>query len=309
MTETHDSPFTIDSTAADVLAGVDLAGKLAVVTGGYSGLGLATTRALAAAGAQVVVPARRPAAAEEALAGLAGVAVDEVDLADLASVAKFADRFLASGRAVHIVIAAAGIMAVPETRVGPGWEAHFATNHLGHYALVNRLWPAIAAAGGARVVAVSSGVGPDAAIRWDDVQFAGGYDKWAAYAQSKLANALFAAHLDLLGRSAGVRAFSANPGYILTPLQRHLTKAEMVGAGWIDEEGRPLLPEFRSPEQGAATGVWAATAPHLAGAGGAYCLHCAVARRFDTPDDRAQAARLWAYSAELTGVDAFAGRA
>jgi NAD(P)-dependent dehydrogenase (short-subunit alcohol dehydrogenase family) len=298
--------FTIDSTATEVLAGIDLNGKLAIVTGGYSGLGLATTQALAGAGAQVVVPARRPAAAQQALTGLAGVEVDELDLGDLASVAGFADRFLASGRTVDILVANAGIMACPETRIGPGWEAQFATNHLGHYTLVNRLWPALAASGAARVVVVSSGIGPSPSLHWDDLHFTQGYDKWQAYAQSKLANALFAAHLDGLGQSAGVRAFSVNPGYILTPLQRHLTTEEMVGAGWIDEAGNPLLAEFRRPDQGAATQVWAATSPQLAGTGGAYCLACAVARRFDSTEDLAQAARLWALSAELTGVDAFA---
>src|SRR6478609_7208374 len=127
--------FDIDSTTAEVLDGIDLSGKLAVVTGGYSGLGLATTRALAAAGAAVVVPARRPDAAKDALSGV-DAEVDELDLADLDSVTAFADRFLKSGRPVDIVVGDAGIMAVPETRVGPGWEAHFATNHLGHYALV-----------------------------------------------------------------------------------------------------------------------------------------------------------------------------
>ncbi|MDG4764937.1 oxidoreductase [Solwaraspora sp. WMMD406] len=304
-----DTAFTIDSTAADVLADVDLHGKLAVVTGGYSGLGLATTRALAGAGASVVVPARRPSVAQDALAGLDGVEVGELDLGDLDSVGTFADRFLASGRAIDIMINNAGVMACPETRVGPGWEAQFATNHLGHYALVNQLWPAIVAGGAARVVAVSSGVSPTGVIRWEDVHFEQGYDKWAAYAQSKLANALFAAQLDALGRSAGVRAFSVHPGYILTPLQRHLAKAEMIAAGWIDEAGTPLLAEFRAPEQGAATQVWAATAPQLTEVGGAYLMTCAVARRFDTTEDLEQAARLWAYSAELTGVDAFAASA
>ncbi|MFE6042229.1 oxidoreductase [Streptomyces sp. NPDC056452] len=295
--------LTIDSSAADALVDIDLHGKLAIVTGGYSGLGLATTRALVNAGAHVIVPARRPEVAQKALDGL-DVEVDELDLADLKSVADFADRFLVSGRNIDIVINGAGVMALPETRVGPGWEAHFAVNHLGHYALVNRLLPAIVRGG--RVVAVSSGVSPTGTIQWDDVHFGQGYDKWAAYAQSKLANALFAAQLDLLGRSAGVQAYSVNPGYILTPLQRHLTTEEMIAAGWIDDAGTPLLPEFRSPEQGAATQVWAATSPELAGAGGSYCHHGAVDRRFDEPADREQAARLWALSAELTGVDAFA---
>ncbi|MFD9502282.1 oxidoreductase [Streptomyces sp. NPDC060035] len=295
--------FTIDSSAADVLAGIDLHGKLAVVTGGYSGLGLATTRALANAGAHVIVPARRPDLAQKALVGL-DTEVDELDLADLESVANFADRLLGSGRTIDIVITNAGVMALPETRVGPGWEAHFAVNHLGHYALVNRLWPAIAEGG--RVVVLSSGVSPTGTIQWDDVHFEHGYDKWAAYAQSKLANALFAAQLDLLGRSAGVHAYSVNPGYILTPLQRHLTTQEMIAAGWIDDAGNPLLPEFRSPEQGAATQVWAATSPGLADARASYCQHCVVVRQFDKPADREQASRLWALSAGLTGVDAFA---
>ncbi|WP_329205907.1 SDR family NAD(P)-dependent oxidoreductase [Streptomyces sp. NBC_00683] len=295
--------LTIDSSAADALVDIDLHGKLAVVTGGYSGLGLATTRALVNAGAHVIVPARRPELAQKALDGL-DAEVDELDLADLKSVADFADRFLLSGRNIDIVINDAGVMALPETRVGPGWEAHFAVNHLGHYALVNRLFPAIVEGG--RVVAVSSGVSPTGTIQWDDVHFEQGYDKWAAYAQSKLANALFAAQLDLLGGSAGVQAYSVNPGYILTPLQRHLTTEEMIAAGWIDDAGTPLLPEFRSPEQGAATQVWAATSPELAGAGGSYLHHGAVDRRFDEPADREQAARLWALSAELTGVDAFA---
>lgn len=303
--------FTIDSTATEVLDGVDLTGKLAVVTGGYSGLGLATTRALAGAGATVVVPARRTDLAHDVLGpagsgmGSGDIEVEELDLADLGSVQAFADTFLKSGRAIDLLIGSAGVMALPETRVGPGWEAHFAINHLGHFALVNRLWPALAEGGG-RVVAVSSGVSPTATLNWDDIHFAHGYDRWAAYAQSKFANALFAAQLDVLGQASGVRAFSVNPGYILTPLQRHLTTQEMVDAGWIDADGTPLLPEFRAPEQGAATQVWAATSAELDGDGGAYCAACAVVRRFDTDGDRDQAVRLWALSAELTGVDAFA---
>lgn len=171
------SGFGATSTADDVLRGIDLTGKLAIVTGGYSGLGLETTRALTKAGARVVVPARRRAAAEEALSGLTGVEVDELDLGDLESVRGFAERFLASGRTVDIVIDNAGIMACPETRVGPGWEAQFATNHLGHFALVNRLWPAIEP-GGARVVSVSSRGHHLSGIRWDDVHWRHGYDKW-----------------------------------------------------------------------------------------------------------------------------------
>ncbi|MFF8594753.1 SDR family NAD(P)-dependent oxidoreductase [Streptomyces sp. NPDC015220] len=310
------SGFGARTTADDVLRGVDLAGKLAIVTGGYSGLGLETTRALTGAGAHVVVPARRPDAAREALAGTDRAEVDELDLGDLDSVRAFAERFLASGRTVDILIGNAGIMACPLTRVGPGWEAQFATNHLGHFALVNRLWPAIEP-GGARVVSVSSRGHHASAVRWDDPHWRRGYDKWEAYGQAKTANVLFAVQLDALARDRGVRAFSLHPGGILTPLQRHLTKEEMVERGWIDEQGTVLAPEqFKTPQQGAATQVWAATSPRLAGMGGVYLEDCDVAEPAGEGEvgsgvkpwatDPGQAARLWELSARLTGVDAFA---
>ncbi|MEU1369560.1 SDR family NAD(P)-dependent oxidoreductase [Streptomyces sp. NPDC005803] len=307
------SGFGARSTADDVLHGIDLSGSTAIVTGGYSGLGLEATRALAAAGARVVVPARRRAVAQEAVEGIDGVEIDDLDLSDLDSVRGFAERFLASGRDVDIMINNAGIMACPETRVGPGWEAQFATNHLGHFALVNHLWPAIAR-GGARVVAVSSGA-HGMGVRWDDVHFERGYDRWEAYGQAKAANVLFAVHLDTLGRDAGVRAFAVHPGSILTPLQRHLAKADMVDAGWIDEDGAPADPTFKTPEQGAATQVWAAASPQLAGMGGVYCEDCDIAEPAAEgteggvhahATDPEHAARLWALSAGLTGVDAFA---
>ncbi|UOX90218.1 SDR family NAD(P)-dependent oxidoreductase [Amycolatopsis sp. FBCC-B4732] len=310
------SGFGAGTTAAEAVAGIDLTGKLAVVTGGYSGIGLETTRALTGAGAHVVVPARRSATAEAALDGLAEV--DELDLGDLDSVRGFAERFLGTGRRIDLFIGNAGVMACPETRVGPGWEAQFATNHLGHFALVNRLWPAIA--DGARVISLSSRGHHNSPIRWDDVQFERGYDKWAAYGQAKTANVLFAVRLDELGAAKGVHAFALHPGGIMTPLQRHLPRAEMVERGWIDEAGNTLM-AFKTPEQGAATTVWAATSPQLAGLGGLYLEDCDVAELLpeDTGEagaagvrtyavDREQAARLWTLSAQLTGVDAFAGR-
>jgi NAD(P)-dependent dehydrogenase (short-subunit alcohol dehydrogenase family) len=311
------SGFGATSTAGDVLDGIDLTGRLAVVTGGYSGLGFETTRALTAAGARVVVPARRVSRAQEALAGLDGVEVDQLDLGDLDSVRGFAERFLASGRTIDFMIDSAGIMACPETRVGPGWEAQFATNHLGHFALVNRLWPAIEP-GGARVVSVSSRGHHFSGMRWEDVHWREGYDKWQAYGQAKTANVLFAVHLDRLARDRGVRAFALHPGAILTPLQRHLPKDEMIERGWIDEDGTPLDPAgFKTPEQGAATQVWAATSPRLEGMGGVYLEDCDISEPAPPGQDRvgvkdyaidpAQAARLWDLSAELTGVNAFAG--
>ncbi|MCT2584174.1 SDR family NAD(P)-dependent oxidoreductase [Actinophytocola gossypii] len=312
------SGFGATSTADEVLAGIDLTGRLAIVTGGYSGLGLETTRALAEAGAHVVVPARRVEQARAAVGELGEdrvgdrVEIDELDLGDLASVHAFADRFLATGRDIDIMVNSAGIMACPETRVGPGWEAQFATNHLGHFALVNRLWPRLVSGGGARVVSVSSAGHRRSDIRWDDLAFEHGYDKWAAYGQAKTANVLFAVELDRLGADAGVRAFALHPGGILTPLQRHLPTEEMVALGWIDENGTPLV-RFKTPEQGAATQTWAATSPALAGMGGVYLEDCEVAEvaTDDAPGvrpyavDPESARRLWTVSASLTGVNAF----
>ncbi|MGW1072109.1 SDR family NAD(P)-dependent oxidoreductase [Streptomyces sp. NPDC002537] len=301
------------STADDVLAGSDLTGVTALVTGGYSGLGLETTRALARAGARVVVPARRPATAGEALRDTPGTEVHPLDLADLESVRAFSDRFLETGRALDIVINNAGVMACPETRVGPGWEAHFAINHLGHFALVNRLRPALSP--GARVVAVTSAGHFLSGIRWDDLHFRTGYDRWLAYAQSKTANALFARHLDSLGAEQGLRAFAVHPGSILTPLQRHVPREQWLALGWVTPDGEPAE-GFKTPRQGAATAVWAATSPLLDAHGGAYCQDCGIAGPADTDDmltggvkpwaaDPHAASRLWELSGELTGVSTF----
>jgi NAD(P)-dependent dehydrogenase (short-subunit alcohol dehydrogenase family) len=241
------------------------------------------------------------------------VTIRPLDLADLTGVAQCADGLLADGDAFDAVILAAGVAAVSEARVGPGWELHLAVNHLGHYALVNRIRPLLPP--GARIVAVSSSGHHLSPIRWADPHFATGYDKWLAYAQSKTANALFALHLDRLGRDAGIQAFSLHPGEILTPLVRHLTRAEMVRLGWINEHGDLVDPHFKTPQQGAATQLWAATSPQLAGLGGLYLEDCDVARPAPADGtqrgvrehaaDPDQARQLWHLSAELTGVDSF----
>ncbi len=269
------SGFGFHSTADDVLAGIDLSGKLAIVTGGYSGIGVPTTRALTRAGAHVVVPARRPELARQNV----DAEVAPLDLGDLDSVREFADRFLATGRRVDLMINSAAVMANPETRVGPGWESQFAVNHLGHFALVNRLRPALA--DDVRVVSVSSAGHQHSDIRRDDLHFARGYDRSVAYGQSKAANVLFAVRLNKLG----LQAFAL---------------------GWIDERGTLVDPTFESPEQGAATQVWAATSPRLAGLGGLYCEDVDVAEPNNTEEKgwgvRDSAARLWALSEELTSV-------
>ncbi|MFI5084527.1 MAG: oxidoreductase [Actinomycetales bacterium] len=314
------SGFGHSSTAAEVVAGIDLHGRRAVVTGGYSGLGLETVRALGGAGAELLVPARRPRHAREVLdaAGLPDVQVAELDLSDQSSVRDFAAVFLSSGRGLDILVNNAAVMACPERRVGHGWESQFATNHLGHYTLANLLWPALATGTGARVVALSSTGHKLSGIRFDDPQFITGYDKWLAYGQAKTANSLFAVQLNTLGRDAGVEAFAAHPGGIMTDLQRHLPREEMVAAGWMDAEGN-VDPRFKSPAQGAATSTWAATAPALAGRGGVYCEDCDIAEPTDPASATARVAgvdahavdpglaqRLWDLSADLTGVNAFA---
>ena len=294
--------FGWSTTADEVLDGVDLTGRLAIVTGGYSGIGTETTRALARAGAHVVVPARRTDVAHAAVGDVAEIG--ELDLADLASVRAFAATFLASGRRIDLMINSAGIMACPQTRVGPGWELQFAANHLGHFALVEALRPAFA--DDVRVVSVSSAGHAHSDIRWDDPHFTRGYDRSQAYGQSKTANALFAVALD----AQGVRSFSVHPGKILTPLQRHIDRRDMVANGWIDEAGTLIDPTFKSPAQGAATQVWAATSPRLAGFGGRYLEDCEVAAPNNTEEkgwgvrdyavDPAAAEKLWALSVDLT---------
>lgn len=292
------SGFGARSTAGDVLRGVGLTGRLALVTGGCSGLGLETAR----------TPPRLRA-------GGAGRPGERRGCPSWTSAAwrarAFADRFPASVRTPDIVIGSAGIMACPQARVGPGREAQFATDHLGHFALVNRLWPAVEP-GGARVVSVSSRGHHASGIRGER-----GYDEWEAYGRAKTAGVLFAVHLDRLARDRGVRAFSLHPGGALTPLQRHLPRQEMVDRGWIDEQGNPLNPEgFKTPQQGAATRVWAAASARLDGMGGLCLEDCDVAGPDRSDDARTgvedwavdpeQAARLRELSARLTDVNAFA---
>ncbi|MCW2786066.1 MAG: oxidoreductase [Marmoricola sp.] len=309
------SGFGAHTTATEVLAGIDLTGKRALVTGGYSGIGLEMVRALSAAGAEVLVPARRPPSARQALDGIARVTVGELDLADQASIATYAGGLLAEGKHLDLVINSAGVMACPEGRVGPGWELQMATNHLGHFALINRLWPLLA--GGCRVVSVSSGGHQFSQIRWEDPWFENGYDKWLAYGQSKTANVLFAVELDRLGAAHGVRAFALHPGAILTPLGRHLKPADMADLLTYGSDGEPLLPDFKSPEAGAATAVWAATSPQLEGLGGLYLEDCEVTPVANPEGhvtgqalgvmpyaiDPIEAVRLWSWSIVQTGTD------
>ena len=311
------SGFGYRTTAAEVLAGHDLAGRTAIVTGGYSGLGLETVRALASAGVVVTVPARRPDAAAAALADLPGVTVLPMDLGDLDSVAAFTAAWREAGTPIDIMINAAGVMASPFSLTPQGWESQFGTNHLGHFALVAGV--ARLLVDGGRVVAYSSTAHYRSPVRFDDINFAHTpYDPWIAYGQSKTADALFAVALDARAAAHGVHAFSVHPGGIITDLQRHMPREELLKRQWIDAEGNPN-PLFKTAAQGAATGLWAATAPELVDRGGVYCEDCSIKGvvRPDHTDpatggvkewaiDTDAAERLFALSVEATGLEPFA---
>lgn len=302
------SRFGAQSTGAEVLAAVDLQGKVAVVTGGYSGIGLETVRALAGRGAKVIVPARDPAKASTALASLAGqVEIADMDLGDVASVGRFAKDVNASHTRLDLLINNAGIMACPERRLAPGWESQFGTNHLGHFALARGLLNLLQQTAGARVVALSSTGHKISAIRWDDIQFVNSpYEKWQAYGQSKTANALFANALSRRLRPSGGHAFSVHPGGIFTPLQRHLSLKEQVRLGWLNADGSPselAKAGFKSTEQGCATTLWAATSAALAGKPGVYCEDCDIAAPTSAGSPHARYRGVEAYACDAAAAE------
>ena len=275
------SGFGAASTAAEVVDGIDLAGKVAIVTGGYSGIGVETVRTLRAAGASVIVPTRDRGRAVEALDGIDGLELESMDLLDPKSIDAFVQRLVASGRPVHIVVNSAGIMMVPLARDARGYESQLATNHLGHFQLVVGLWPALLRAGGARVVNVSSWGHRHSPIVWDDPNYERrDYDPLGAYGQSKTGNNLFALEIDQRGQADGIRGFSLHPGSILTSLARHTSIEDLKKIGIVDDHGEPIIDPARnmkSVAQGAATSVWCATSPQLDGLGGVYCENCDIA--------------------------------
>ncbi|MFJ2411389.1 oxidoreductase [Pseudomonas sp. NPDC087814] len=297
------SGYGAATTAAEVIRGVDLSGKVAIVTGGYSGIGLVTARTLAAAGARVIIPARDLAKARAALKPYPQLQLEPLDLMDAQSIEQFAERFLARGCPLHLLINNAGIMAPPLSRNALGYESQFATNHLGHFLLTQRLWPALQRAEGARVVTLSSRGHVHGAVDFDDWNFERqAYDPWRAYGQSKTANALFAVHLDTLGAASGVRAFAVHPGGIITDLVRHMKPEVLQASGYVDEHGKPVIdPErnMKTPEQGAATSVWCAVSGQLAGMGGVYCENCDVAAAVSAESEEQLGVRPWAVDTGL----------
>lgn len=270
------TPFPPSSTAQDVLAGLDLTGRQVLVTAGHTGLGLEVTRALSHAGASVLVAARDARRAAEAVVGLERVEVDRLDLIDPGSVTALAERRIATGRPLHVLVNGAGAPPPPRVqRDARGYEVQLATNHLGHMQLTLALMPALLAARGARVVTVSSGAQRFGQIRWEDPHFlTGGYDPGVAYAQSKLANVLFTVELDRRYRHDDVRAYAAHPGVVAgTALNSAAGPESLRAQGLIDDHGLPVIDPERgkkSPQQGASTIVMAAASPLLEGVGGVY---------------------------------------
>lgn len=311
------SGFNARSTASEIIQGMDLSGKVAIVTGGNSGIGLETTRTLAAAGATVIVPARDMEKAERNLKGIERVELEQMDLMDPASLDAFAARFLASNRPLHLLINNAGIMWVPYRQDSRGYESQLATNYLAQFHLTARLWPALKAAGGARVVNVSSMGHHFGSFDFSDPHFQErAYETLAAYGQSKTACNLFSMELDNRAKAFGVRAYSLNPGSINgTDLGREADPLLFQQMGFTDAEGN-LLPEvaasLKTIPQGAATTVWCATSPALEPLGGVYCEDADIAAL--VPDDTythgvkaysldpENAQRLWSLSETLTNI-------
>jgi len=340
------STFGAATTTTDVLAGIDLTGKVALVTGGSSGLGTETARALAERGAHVILTARDVPKGEAVAAGIRSttgnerVEVEALELGSLASIRAFAQRFLARHDTLHILVANAGVMACPFAKTSDGFEMQFGTNHLGHFLTTCLLVPALRrgagspsnfaarseptasgpaapspaagppAAGPSRIVSVSSRGHHLSPVDFDDLHFERRpYHKWLSYGQAKTANVLFAVGLERRLGSQGVHANALHPGAIITELGRHLQSEDIEFLQSRAPSGGGL--QFKTVEAGAATSVFAATAPELEGRGGLYLEDCHIAAVNDTPNaldgvksyalDPQNAERLWEVSEQLVG--------
>jgi NAD(P)-dependent dehydrogenase (short-subunit alcohol dehydrogenase family) len=309
------SAFGAQTTASEVVAGLDLSNVSAIVTGASGGLGAESARALAERGARVTITARdagKGEAAAEAIRKSTGndrVDVMALELTSPDSVRAFAAKFASRHRRLNVLLCNAGVMACPLDRTAEGWEMQFATNHLGHYLLTGLLLPLLVESAPSRVVSVSSRGHRFSPVVFEDIHFERRpYDKWESYGQAKTANVLFAVELDRRLAERGVRANALHPGGIVTELGRHLSPADI-------EELMSRAPggtfEWKTPEQGAATSVWAATAPELEGRGGLYLEDCRIASPRASEDDPggfepytrdpAAARRLWTVSEEHVG--------
>jgi len=311
------SGFNAKSTTEEVIKGIDLSGKTAIVTGGNTGIGLETVKTLAAAGATVIVPARNVEKAKENLQGIPKVEIEAMDLMDPTSIDHFAEKFLASGRSLHLLINNAGIMWVPFRKDVRGIESQLATNYLAQFQLTARLWPALKSANGARVVNVSSQGHQFAPFNFEDPNFlTREYETLLGYGQSKTAVNLFSLELDARAHSNKVRVYSLHPGSIAgTELGREAPLELFQKMGFVDDQGN-MLPEMlaslKTIPQGAATTVWCATSSSLNDIGGVYCEDVEVAplslentvtqgvKPYSLDENSAK--RLWKWSEEVTGI-------
>ncbi len=321
MVERITSPFGAKSTAREVVAGHDLSGRVAIVTGAATGIGVETARALALAGAEVIIAARKPELGEEVAnaineeAGLKRASFGMLDLASLEAIRHFAHRW--GDRRLNILINNAGVMACPLSRTADGLEMQIGVNHFGHFLLSVLLAPNLVdgaehSGHRSRLVSLSSIGHRRSGVNFQDPNYNDRpYDKWEAYGQAKTANSLFAVGFDKRFRDRGVNANAVMPGGIMTPLQRHLPIEEQQALGWIDETGKPRE-GFKTPEQGAATSVWAAVGDELEEIGGLYLEDCNQAVPWSKEQpwvgvmphalDPEAADRLWDLSMNITGL-------
>ncbi|CAF0996667.1 unnamed protein product [Adineta steineri] len=312
--------FHAKSTALEVVQGlnVNLNGKLVIITGGTSGIGIETARALATAHAHVIITARdmnKGAEVVEDLKKTTGndkIEVMELDLNSLQSVRDFVKQFQARHLPINILICNAGVMACPYEKTIDGFETQFGVNHLAHFLLTISLVPELKAGKPSRVVVVSSIANRRSGINWDDINWEKNYDKWSAYGQSKTANILFAKQFNKLYSSEGIQAYALHPGGIMTNLIKYLPIEEQQAMGWFKEDGT-VIDRFKNVEQGASTSVYAALAPELNNHGGEYLENCAISRGIN-PDmktfwgmgahavDMESAERLWKLSEQLVSA-------
>lgn len=311
------SGFNEKSTSTEVIKGIDLTGKIAIVTGGNTGIGLETVKTLANTGATVIVPARNIEKAKKNLQGIDNVEIEEMDLIDPDSIDTFAEKFLASGRPLHLLINNAGIMWVPLRRDNRGIESQLAVNYLAQFQLTVKLWTALKKANGARIVNVSSQGHQFAPFYFDDPNFEHReYETLQGYGQSKTAVNLFSLELDNRTKEFGVRAYSLHPGSIGgTELAREAPLELFIQMGFCDEKGN-MLPEvvasLKTIPQGASTTIWCATSPLLNNIGGVYCEDNDIAELYLGQEfsagvkpyslNETNAKRLWELSEEMTGI-------
>jgi NAD(P)-dependent dehydrogenase (short-subunit alcohol dehydrogenase family) len=323
------SGFNETSTSTDVIKGIDLTGKIAIVTGGDGGLGLEVTKTLTSAGATVIVSVRDNEQAKKNLEGITNVELETLELTNPDSIDTFAENFLNSGRPLHFLINNAGIMWTPLHRDERGYESQFSINHLGHFQLTAKLWDALKKTNGARVVNVSSSAHNYSPVLFEDVNYnKREYDKFEAYGQSKTATVLFTVELDKRAMEFGVRAYTLHPGISLeTNLERHLSFDDMVTIGVLNADGTPnaeaeaaMKKIQKTAAQAAATTIWAITSPQLQNIGGVYLEDAEIANYnpdlYDSKGGRSNPAgikgvapfameqksaqKLWTLSEELT---------